>query len=234
MSKRAEASLSDNHAREAYSEVELAIDEKGKLCACGPPLGKHGSLYTARSAPTSRTVTSCAACPACTTSSDRLRHGAALFHQNHRHGRPTRRRTARGELHPQRVIDRGRAGERIDSDKTLARRTQPDQDIECSTRPRSDTTIEAARSRPCSERRWPLAITTASSSAGVRPPGRENNAGFGNLLHAGARRGFPLRGDELMKFTRREADDEPQGNRTGPGPATVFNPSWRRSRIKTE
>ena len=33
MSNRAEAFLSDNHARDAYSEVELALDEKGKILA---------------------------------------------------------------------------------------------------------------------------------------------------------------------------------------------------------
>jgi carbon-monoxide dehydrogenase large subunit len=33
MSNRAEAFLSDNHARDAYSEVELALDEKGKFLA---------------------------------------------------------------------------------------------------------------------------------------------------------------------------------------------------------
>src|SRR6266508_6145344 len=33
MSNRAEAFLSDNHARDAYSEVELALDDKGKILA---------------------------------------------------------------------------------------------------------------------------------------------------------------------------------------------------------
>src|SRR5439155_7883341 len=33
MSNRAEAFLSDNHARDAFSEVELALDEKGKILA---------------------------------------------------------------------------------------------------------------------------------------------------------------------------------------------------------
>ena len=33
MSSRAEAFLSDNHARDAYSKVELALDERGKFLA---------------------------------------------------------------------------------------------------------------------------------------------------------------------------------------------------------
>ena len=33
MSNRAESFLSDNHARDAYSDVELALDERGKFLA---------------------------------------------------------------------------------------------------------------------------------------------------------------------------------------------------------
>ena len=55
MSSRAEAFLSDNHARDAYSDVELALDEQRQVPgAAHPPPRQHGRLSSARSAPTSR------------------------------------------------------------------------------------------------------------------------------------------------------------------------------------
>ena len=46
MSGRSEAFLTDNHARDAYSDVELALDDKGKFLALRiRHLGAHGRLH---------------------------------------------------------------------------------------------------------------------------------------------------------------------------------------------
>ena len=57
MSGRNESFVSDNHARDAYSDVELALDDKGKFLALRiRHLGRWARI-SARSAPTSRPPT---------------------------------------------------------------------------------------------------------------------------------------------------------------------------------
>ena len=54
MSNRAEAFLSDNHARDAFSDVELALDERGKFLALRVRTSATWAPISAPSAPTSR------------------------------------------------------------------------------------------------------------------------------------------------------------------------------------
>ena len=54
MSNSAEAFLSDNHARDAYSDVELALDERGRSWRCAFVISATWAPISARSAPTSR------------------------------------------------------------------------------------------------------------------------------------------------------------------------------------
>ena len=99
MSNRAEAFLSDNHARDAYSDVELALDERGKFLALRiRHLGNMGAYIGAVGA-NIQTV-NLAALPAWHVRHQADRHRRALrLHQYH-HDRPLpRRRAAGGELH---------------------------------------------------------------------------------------------------------------------------------------
>ena len=58
MSGRNESFVSDNHARDAYSDVELALDDKGKFLALpASAISAAWAPTSARSAPTSRPPT---------------------------------------------------------------------------------------------------------------------------------------------------------------------------------
>jgi len=98
MSTRSEAFLSDNQARDIYSEAELALDERASSWRCACAISAISVLLSAPSAPISRPRISPAACPACTTSNHRRCHHMRL-HQHHPDRALSRRRAAGSELH---------------------------------------------------------------------------------------------------------------------------------------
>jgi hypothetical protein len=54
---RNESFVSDNHARDAYSDVELALDDKASSWRCASAISAAWAPTSARSAPTSRPPT---------------------------------------------------------------------------------------------------------------------------------------------------------------------------------
>ena len=168
MSSRSEAFLTDNQARDIYSEVELALDEKGKFLALRMRnVGNIGAYIGA----------------------GRRQHPDAQFHplpaRHVRHQAYRRRRTAassptrmptapyRGAGRPEASYvarargRRGGAHHRHRSDQAAP--AQPDQGNGHAVQDRGRHHLStAAISSRSSTRRWRSPTTTASSSAGAR------------------------------------------------------------------
>ena len=202
MSSRAEAFLSDNHARDTYSEVELALDERGKFLALRiRHLGSMGAYH--RRGRRQHPDRELHALPARHVRHPADRHRRALrVHQHDDRPRPiaapgVRRRTTCLE----RVVDEAARVTGIDPIK-LRRRNLIRVGDAVQDRGRHHLST-AAISRPCSTRRWRSPTTTVSSSAGARPRKRGKYRGFGiscMLEHAG---GLPLEGDRAELSRRR-------------------------------
>jgi len=174
MSNRAEAFLSDNHARDAFSDVELALDERGKFLALRVcHLGNMGAYIGAVGA-NIQTVNLTRCLPGM-YDIPRIDIAVRCVFTN-----TTPTAPYRGAGRPEanfmleRVIDEAARVTGIDAVKL--RRRNFIKPSAMPTRPRSARPSTAATSRPCSTRRWRSPTTTASSSAGARRPSAANIA----------------------------------------------------------
>ena len=112
MSNRAESFLSDNHARDAYSDVELALDERGKFLALRiRHLGNMGAYIGAVGA-NIQTVNLTRCLPGMYDIKQIDIDDEVRVHQHDHHRALSRRRTAGGELHSRARDRRGRARHR--------------------------------------------------------------------------------------------------------------------------
>ena len=222
MSNRAEAFLSDNHARDAYSDVELALDERqipGAAHAPPPAMGAYigaGRRQHQHHQPDAR------ACPACTTSR-RSTFRALRLHQHDADRRLPRRRPAGGELRA-RARGRGSRARHRHRPGQLRKRNliKP---IGDAVQDRGQHHLSTAASSPAiSTRRWSWPTSTASTSASARPQARREAARHRHFLHAGARRRVPTRRHLAVVPGRRPADARHERAIDRPGPCHVFSP----------
>ena len=203
--RRSEAFLSDNQARDTFTEAELALDEKGKLPgAAHPPHRQYRRLYRLgrRQHPDhefrpllSRHVRH----PA------HRRRRALRLHQHGADRALSRRRAAGGELRARARGRGGRARHRHRSGQAAAAQSDPGLGDAVQDRGRHHLRQRRFRSRS-STRRWRLPTTTASSSASARRARRGKLRGIGiscMLEHAG---GAPTEGAALDVPGRRHAD----------------------------
>jgi len=127
MSNRAEAFLGDNHARDAFSDVELALDERGKFLALRVRhLGNMGAYIGAIGA-NIQTVNLTRCFPGM-YDIPRIDMGVRCVFTNTTPTAPLpRRRTAGGKLHPRARRRRGRARDRHRPGETAS--AQPHQAV---------------------------------------------------------------------------------------------------------
>ena len=168
MSSRAEAFLSDNHARDAVQRGRAGARREGQIpgAARAPPR-QHGRLY--RRGRRQHPDRQFRALPArhVRHQADRRRR-ALRVHQHHADRALSRRRPAGGELHPRARDRRGRARHRHRSGQAAP--AQPDQAQGDAVQDRGRHHLStAASSQRSSTRRWRSPTPTASSSAGARP-----------------------------------------------------------------
>ena len=123
MSGRNESFVSDNHARDAYSDVELALDDKGKFLALRiRHLGNMGAYIGAVGA-NIQTANMMRCLPGMYDIKLIDVQTEMRVHQHHADRALSRRRPPGGELLPGARGRRGRARHRHRSDPAAARRT---------------------------------------------------------------------------------------------------------------
>ena len=216
MSNRAEAFLSDNHARDAYSDVELALDERGKFLALRiRHLGSMGAYIGAVGA-NIQTVNLTRCLPGMYDITLIDIADALRVHQHHDHRALSRRRPSGGELHPRAGDRRGRAHHRHRSDQAAP--AQPDQvdgDAVQDRRRhhhRQRRVRDRARQGPGARRLRRLQAAAARGRQARQVPRARH------LLHAGACRRLSARRDRAELSRRRASRSRPQRAVDRPGP----------------
>ena len=176
MSGRSEAFLSDNQARDIYSEVELALDEKGKFLALRiRSVGNMGAYLGAIGA--NIPTLSFTRCLPGMYDIPKIDIGVKCAYTNTLPTAPYRGAGRPESIYAlERVVDEAARVTGIDPVKAAA--AQSGQKIGLSrTRPRSAPSSTPAISSRSSTRRWSLPIIKTSSSAAARRKSTANIAG---------------------------------------------------------
>ena len=156
MSNRAEAFLSDNQARDTYSEAELALDDKRQVPgAARAPSRQYGRLY--RRGRRQHPDRQFHALPARHVRHQADRHDREVrVHQHDHHRALSRRRPAGGELHPRTRGRRGRARDRHRSGQAAPAQSRS-KPRPCRTRPPSAPPYDSGEFEPILDKALALA-----------------------------------------------------------------------------
>ena len=178
MSGRSEAFLSDNQARDIYSEAELALDEKGRFLALRIRNTGNLGAYVGPVGANIPTLNFTRCLPGIVRHQAYRRQRALRFHQHDRRPRPIaapggRKRTTCSSAWSKKPRA-SPASIRQSCGGAISFPLPP-----CRTRPRSAPPMTAAISRRSSTRRWRWPTMTASKRGAAKPRNAANIAALG-------------------------------------------------------